>query len=303
MNNPFVSVIIPNYNHAPYLDQRIQSVLNQTYENFEVIILDDCSPDNGASKAVIEKYRSNPHVSNIVYNETNAGSPYKQWHKGAKLAKGELLWIAESDDYSDEHFLEVLVPSFSNNNVSVAFCRSILFNEKGIIGRSYPADIEERVYRGEEFIRKYCIMKTGIVNASSAIFTKDSFLSISDIYTTFKGAADKLFWVLIAEKGDIAFVEKPYNYFRQHSDSTSAMLTMTGFNQIEDIKFYNYLCEKGHILKDEEYKVKYEFIRTKVFERLTDYAVKHKVYKAWGWGIKDQILMRLRIFVEKHITN
>jgi len=62
MKNPRVSVIIPNYNHAKYLDQRIQSVLNQTYQDFEVIILDDCSPDNGASRAVIERYRSNPHV-------------------------------------------------------------------------------------------------------------------------------------------------------------------------------------------------------------------------------------------------
>ena len=59
MKNPKVSVIIPNYNHEKYLDERIQSVLNQTYTDFEVIILDDVSKDN--SKDVIEKYRSNPH--------------------------------------------------------------------------------------------------------------------------------------------------------------------------------------------------------------------------------------------------
>ena len=59
--SPTVSVIIPNYNHAPYLKERIDSVLNQTYQDFEVIILDDCSPDN--SVEVIEQYRSNPHVS------------------------------------------------------------------------------------------------------------------------------------------------------------------------------------------------------------------------------------------------
>ena len=52
--SPTVSVIIPNYNHAPYLKERIDSVLNQTYQDFEVIILDDCSPDN--SVEVIEQY-------------------------------------------------------------------------------------------------------------------------------------------------------------------------------------------------------------------------------------------------------
>ena len=106
MANPLVSVIIPNYCHAKYLDQRIQSVLNQTYPNFEVIILDDCSPDDGASRAVIEKYRFDPHVTHIIYNETNSGSTFKQWNKGFSLAEGELVWIAESDDFCEDMLLE-----------------------------------------------------------------------------------------------------------------------------------------------------------------------------------------------------
>ena len=53
MNYPLVSVIIPNYNHSKYLVERIESVLNQVYENFEVIILDDCSTDNSAITSFI----------------------------------------------------------------------------------------------------------------------------------------------------------------------------------------------------------------------------------------------------------
>lgn len=69
---PKVSVIIPNYNHSSYLKERIDSILNQTFQNFEVIILDDCSTDN--SKEIIELYRDHTKVSHIVYNEKNSGS-------------------------------------------------------------------------------------------------------------------------------------------------------------------------------------------------------------------------------------
>lgn len=107
MEHPKVSVIIPNYNHALYLDERIQSILNQSYDNFEIIILDDMSKDN--SREVIEKYRECPKISHILYNETNSGSTFRQWKKGITLAKGEFIWIAESDDYCEPSLLEALV--------------------------------------------------------------------------------------------------------------------------------------------------------------------------------------------------
>lgn len=300
MHNPLVSVIIPNYCHAKYLDQRIQSVLNQTYQNFEVIILDDCSPDDGASRAVIEKYRGNPHISHIVYNETNSGSPYKQWHKGASLSKGELLWIAESDDYANNDFIDCLIPMFERNKgISVAFCRTIEFDEDGIIGPAYPLDIQEGVYGGKEFIRRWCILKAGIVNASCAIFTRNAFNDISDIYTTFKGAADKLFWVEIAECGDVAFVDKPYNFFRQHKNNSTKDLTMSGINQIEDKRIYDYLCQNGHINMNEQACIKWDFIKRNVFEMLDDETVKRSVYKVWDFSLWQQILMRITSWKNK----
>ena len=104
---PIVSVVIPNYNHAQYLRQRIDSILNQIYSDFELIIVDDCSTDN--SKEIIESYRTNPKVSQIIFNESNSGTPFQQWETGVDLAKGEWIWIAESDDFAENDFLEKLI--------------------------------------------------------------------------------------------------------------------------------------------------------------------------------------------------
>ena len=88
---PKVSVIIPNYNHAQFLEQRIQSVLDQTYQDFEIIYLDDASTDN--SNEVFAKFANNSRIR-AIYNQTNSGSPFKQWNKGIRLAQGEYVWIA-----------------------------------------------------------------------------------------------------------------------------------------------------------------------------------------------------------------
>ena len=69
-----VSIIVPNYNYACYLNVRIASILNQSYTNYELILLDDASTDN--SVEILEKYKDNPHVSHILVNEKNSGSPF-----------------------------------------------------------------------------------------------------------------------------------------------------------------------------------------------------------------------------------
>lgn len=79
---PTVSVIVPNYCHAPYLEQRIESILQQTFQDFELILLDDCSTDG--SREILERYRNHPKVSGIFYNERNSGSPFKQWKRGCR---------------------------------------------------------------------------------------------------------------------------------------------------------------------------------------------------------------------------
>src|ERR1035438_10369906 len=117
-----VSVVIPNYNHSRFLPRRIDSVLKQSFRDFELVLLDDCSTDD--SRSILSKYADDPRVR-IEFNEVNSGSPFKQWNKGVELALGEYVWIAESDDYADERLLEKLVARLdAEPKAAFAYCRS-----------------------------------------------------------------------------------------------------------------------------------------------------------------------------------
>ena len=119
---PKVTVVIPSYNHARFLQQRVNSVLRQTYKDFELIILDDCSSDE--SRSILSSYAADPRIK-IEFNTTNSGSVFKQWNKGVKLGRGEYVWIAESDDYADQNMLERLVTVLEIDSSTVfAYCRS-----------------------------------------------------------------------------------------------------------------------------------------------------------------------------------
>ena len=243
MEKPFVSVIIPNYNHARYLEERIQSVLNQTYQNFEIIILDDCSIDN--SKEVIEKYRLMPQVTKIVYNETNSGSTFKQWHKGIELAKGELIWIAESDDSCDNNLVEKLVDHFLKYpTTSMAFSTSTIIDTDSTVVKK-PLYRPSQHLSGRKFIQKFMVKGNSVQNASSCLFKKECVLSISNEYMEFKGAGDRLFWIKIAEQGDVSIINEGLNYFRRHETVSTPKYYANGSNFYEDKKIFDYLNDKG----------------------------------------------------------
>ena len=131
MPNPTVSVIVPNYNHARYLPQRIDSILNQTYQDFELILLDDRSSDN--SRKVIEGYAKHEKVR-VYFNEQNSGSPFRQWDKGINLARGKYIWVAESDDFAHETLLETLVPILEQQaSVGTTYCQSHKVDSTGTV--------------------------------------------------------------------------------------------------------------------------------------------------------------------------
>jgi len=256
-NHPLVSIIIPNYNHARFLDERMQSVLGQTYQNFEVIILDDRSTDN--SREVIEKYRSNPKVRKILFNDTNSGSPFRQWKKGMELASGEIVWIAESDDHCEDTFLEKLVKPLLTNDDAFSFCRSVKVDEDDkeyeLCQKTLPDDRHWR--DGKAFIREEMLDFSMVLNASSAIFKRELGMKAVDDCLGFHGSGDWLFFIRLAEMGGVDFVGQKLNFFRQFRTSTTNIQSDNGRAYVENRRIFDYLNARNYLTASKRRRIRF----------------------------------------------
>jgi glycosyltransferase involved in cell wall biosynthesis len=253
-----VSIIIPNYNHASFLQQRIDSVLQQTYRDFEIIILDDCSTDE--SKTVIEKYRTDPNVSHIIYNKINSGSTFLQWAKGVNLARGELIWIAESDDWCENNFLGVLVDGIDRKSDCVlGYCQSYCIDENNnIMWKSGHPKLEEYI-DGENFFKRHLLYGNKIFNASMALFKKEYFNLFSQEIAHYRFCGDWLSWISLTKYGDVFVSGKVLNFFRKHRGDVSSKMYLSGYNYIEELMVVQKLRNEKRI----EDKISKKFIITK----------------------------------------
>lgn len=240
---PTISVIVPNYNHAPFLTQRIESVLGQTYQDFELILLDDCSTDG--SRAIMESYRSNPHVSHIVYGEANSGSAFRQWDKGIELAKGEWVWVAESDDYAEPTFLERMMNEVTKaTDCSLAYAATWWVNENGNKLWETPNSDSVNIYPGKEFIQTKLAVCNSIANVSECIFKRDCYNpSEKHRYEHMRLCGDWFFYVLLAEQGNVVEVEEPLSYYRQHSSNISSDAEHRGLTFLEGTDVLEYMIK------------------------------------------------------------
>ncbi len=244
-----VSVIVPNYNYARFLKQRIDSVLNQSYQDFELIILDDCSTDN--SKTIIEQYRNHPKVSQIVYNEKNSGSTFKQWEKGILLAKGQYVWIAESDDWAEHDFLEKLLEKFTiDSEIGLVYCNSNRFVNE--LFKDTLSDIKIQILENNKWKYDYIhdgkfelydslVLCCSINNASAVLFKKEVLLEANPFNVELKYLGDWYCYLKIAFISKIAYLNKTLNNYRDHSDNISKKATLENNHLREYFLIYHWI--------------------------------------------------------------
>lgn len=301
--NPLVSVIIPNYNHARYLEQRLDSVFNQTYLNFEVIILDDCSTDN--SLDVINRYTDNPHLAQIVLNKTNSGSVFKQWEKGFGLAKGEYVWIAESDDYCELNFMETLMKELiSHPKAVVAFSNYVKCDEENNI-LSQSKEWGDRCYNGKRFVRKRMVRFCEIHNASGAIFKKSVLESVSKEYQSYQSTGDYQFWSEVAAIGDVVRVHKNLTYWRQSLQSVTGTKLSKGITAKEDRRVYEYIQNHHRLSFYELYMAYAAHISGYRIAHFDNEQIRKDILSLWqdgySHGTIDNYLLWLSGSIERHL--
>jgi glycosyltransferase involved in cell wall biosynthesis len=211
---PTVSVIIPNYNHARYLRRRIDNVLTQTYQDFELILLDDCSTDE--SRSILSEYANDPRIE---FNESNSGIPFRQWNKGVRLARGKYIWIAESDDYADERLVERLAHVLDAESEAVfVYCRSWTVAPNGETSGysdSYLAGLGasgrwavDFLAEGKAECRKYLASNNSIPNASAVLFRKAVYEHVGGAEEKMRLCGDWKLWAAMALEGKIAYVSE-----------------------------------------------------------------------------------------------
>ena len=226
---PAVSVVVPNFNYAHYLPQRLKSILHQTYRPAEIIFLDDASEDNSVQVAR-EILSCGDIPFRIIENPQNQGV-FAQWLRGIDESASELIWMAEADDLCEPTLLDHLVDGFRHPGVVLSYAQSKMIDEHGaIVGNDYlqyTQDIDADKWRsaylrpGKLEIADSLIIKNTIPNASAVLFRKPSTAALRPVMQDLKHAGDWMFYFHILQDGWICFVPEPLNHHRRHNQSVT----------------------------------------------------------------------------------
>lgn len=240
-----VSIIMPNYNHAPFLRERLDSIFAQDYANKEVILLDDASIDE--SRVILNEYAARPEVKHVVLNDTNSGNTFMQWEKGLSLATGDYIWIAESDDVADSTLVSRLVSALEQSDALIAFAHSEWIDERGVIiprnrDKQWKSDF---VIEGVPFVKKYLLGYSYICNASAVLFRRSALGGVDMQHVKqYSASGDRLFWISIALQGKVTYIAEPLNRFRQHTNKVSGGAEYEGRNILQDYAIYTHVAPR-----------------------------------------------------------
>lgn len=237
MNKPKISVIVAVYNTEKYLEKCLDSLINQTYNNIEIIVVEDCSIDK--SKDLLQKYTNNSKIK-IIYNNQNRGLSYAR-NVGIKESTGSYIGFIDSDDYVDLNYYENLMTAIQNKKADIAICDiKVVTNGTELISKCYS---------GNNF-NLLNVINTGLAaSACNKLFKKD----IINKYKFAEGKINEDIAVVIpalVNAKKIAYAADTYYYYIQRGGS----IQNSGFSDKRFDIFYGVSTTLERIKKHKKYK-------------------------------------------------
>ncbi len=168
---PLVTVIIPLYNAEKYISETIDNVINQTYQNWEMIIVDDCSIDS--SRDIVKEYEFKDNRIKLISSESNFGGPARPRNKGVENAKGEYIAFLDADDVWFPEKLEKQLEFMQVNDLNFSSHGAILIDEQSEQIKS--ASFLKSYYRRYKKYDLTQLIRGNFIYLSSAILKKDIF--------------------------------------------------------------------------------------------------------------------------------
>ena len=210
--NYLVSVIIVNYNNAPFLDESIKSILNQTYKNIEIIVVDDISTDDSIKK--LNKYKNKVII--IKNKKKTAHGSYNQinsYYNGYARSKGKFLFFLDSDDFFKSNKINYLMDKFNKNNFDLIFDLPIIKYKKKIIKNKFKQ--KKFIFSSwPRFSPQSCISLRR--DCAKEIFKNLRIKKFESIWFDFRIA---LYYFL--KNKEITVINKHLTYYRQLDNSAS----------------------------------------------------------------------------------
>jgi glycosyltransferase involved in cell wall biosynthesis len=235
---PNVSVVVPNYNYARYLPERLDSIFRQTHPVREVIELDDHSRDDIIAVILACATQAGRDIE-LVTSKRNSGSPFAQCRKAVAMARGDYIWIAEADDIAATCFLDRLVSQMEESGADIGFTDSWQIDADGTkIGASYiqyldqfGADrfAESFIMSGRDFLARHLSVANVILNVSAVVLRKsvlaDALSRLGPALDDYRLAGDwRLYAEICALGGKVVYCADALNGHRRHDTSVTHAL-------------------------------------------------------------------------------
>ena len=233
-----ISLIIPVYKVEKYLEKCIQSVINQTYENLQIILVDDGSPDNCGK--ICDEYAKKDHRIEVIHKSNGGLSDAR--NKGLEIAKGEYIGFVDSDDYIEADMYEVLYNLLKQYNADVSICNFYTVSQGKISIKNADNGINE--YNRIEILKEILLDKNIQSYAWNKLYKKELFDEIKypigkkyeDIGTTFY-LLEKCNKIVVTGKSEYYYINRQDSIVNNVTESTITdyiELIMQRYDYIEE---------------------------------------------------------------------